>query len=118
MKEVKVCTGGGRLIFENIFRLCREAILNRAVKGRRLEYRARDILERASYLVIRSAGSHGPFDLVALSPLGVRLIQVKANHAGEAEIESLRMFSTHPSNASKELWLFRDGQSEPIVKVL
>lgn len=92
--------------------------LNRAGKGRRLEYRARDILERAGYLVVRSAGSHGPFDLVAISSLGVRLVQVKANHVGEAEMESLRDLRGCPPNSSREVWLFKDRQVEPIIKIL
>lgn len=34
--------------------------------GRRLEYKARDVLTEAGYFVVRSAGSKGPVDLVAL----------------------------------------------------
>lgn len=79
---------------------------------------AKDILERAGYLVVRSAGSHGLFDLVAISPLGVRLIQVKSNYVGPVEIESLQEFKDCPHNSTREIWLFRDGEVDPIIKVL
>lgn len=47
--------------------------------GRKLEYRLKKELEKQGYLVIRSAGSHSPFDLVALNPHTnkIRFIQVK-----------------------------------------
>jgi hypothetical protein len=38
----------------------------RYIKGRRLEYKVKKELEKNGYIVIRSAGSHSPFDLVAL----------------------------------------------------
>ena len=35
-------------------------------RGRALEYRVRDILVGLDYLVLRSAGSHSPVDLIAI----------------------------------------------------
>lgn len=51
--------------------------------GRRMEYLFKQELENWGYLVIRSAGSHGPFDLIAVDHADlfhhpVRLIQVKS----------------------------------------
>lgn len=37
------------------------------VRGRAFEYRAKKYLEKKGYLVIRSAGSKSPFDLVGIS---------------------------------------------------
>lgn len=49
-------------------------------KGRSYEYYIKYNLERAGFYVIRSAGSHGPFDLIALDKNGnVYGIQVKKN---------------------------------------
>ena len=45
--------------------------------GTKYEYRAKKELEKEGYLVIRSAGSHSPFDLVALGALEVNFIQIK-----------------------------------------
>lgn len=53
--------------------------------GRRFEYRIKNHLERIGYYVIRSAGSKGIADLVAIIPVGnhskVFLIQVKTGNA-------------------------------------
>jgi len=48
------------------------------IKGRRLEYKVRDYFRNAGYLVIRSAKSGSPFDLVAISQEEILLIQVKS----------------------------------------
>lgn len=55
--------------------------MSRYTQGRRLEYKARDLLEGFGYLVVRAAGSKGPVDLVALCPHGSMpmLVQVKKN---------------------------------------
>lgn len=47
-------------------------------RGRAYEYKAKQELEREGYTVIRSAGSHGPYDLIAFKgPQPVRCIQIK-----------------------------------------
>ena len=46
-------------------------------RGYLAERRAAKVLERAGYVVARTAGSHSPFDVVAVNANGVRLIQVK-----------------------------------------
>ncbi len=52
--------------------------MNRYRRGYRIELRVRDLLRKEGYLVLRSAGSKGPADLVAIGKNGeVRLIQVK-----------------------------------------
>lgn len=46
-------------------------------RGYLIERRACKLLEQAGYVVARTAGSHSPFDVVAVNANGVRLIQVK-----------------------------------------
>ena len=41
--------------------------MTRYQSGRELEYRVRDLLSEAGYFVVRSAGSRGPVDLIALA---------------------------------------------------
>ncbi len=45
--------------------------------GTRLEYIARDKLKSAGFIVVRSAGSKGPLDLVAWKEDDLRFIQCK-----------------------------------------
>lgn len=50
----------------------------RYIAGRAAEYEARDILHQAGYDVIRAAGSHGLFDLIAWkNRVDILIIQVK-----------------------------------------
>lgn len=56
-------------------------------KGRAFEYEIAAILEREGYEVMRSAGSHGPFDLVAVKRNGrnvreIGLLQLKISEKG------------------------------------
>lgn len=48
-------------------------------KGARREYAIKSKLEKKGYFVMRSAGSHGPADLIAIHPMKnkVKLIQSK-----------------------------------------
>lgn len=47
--------------------------------GKRFEYRARDVLRKRGYWVLRSPGSRGPVDLVAIKKGEVLLVQCKLN---------------------------------------
>jgi hypothetical protein len=51
--------------------------MSRYVAGRKVEYKVRKLLEKSGHYVIRSAGSKGIWDLVALNGVGIKLIQVK-----------------------------------------
>ena len=42
-------------------------------KGRAKEYYQKDKLEKGGNLVIRSAGSHSPFDLIAIDRQGLKI---------------------------------------------
>jgi hypothetical protein len=89
-------------------------------KGNRLEQKTIAKLSAAGYLCIRSAGSLGLFDVVAINPLGIRCIQVKANDwPRPEEREGLRMAAMGlPPNAQIECWRWNDGAREPIIKRL
>ena len=52
--------------------------VNRYRAGRRVEYLAIEELREAGLQAVRTAGSHGPFDVMAWSGLILWLIQVKA----------------------------------------
>ena len=89
-------------------------------KGTRLERKTILMLKAAGYTCIRSAASMGPFDILAINPLGIRCIQVKANDwPRPEEREGLRMAALGlPSNARIECWRWNDGAREPIIKRL
>ena len=91
-------------------------------RGVIIERRAQAELEALGYLVIRSAGSKGPVDLVAI-PTGtlvalgdseIRVIQCKrtsgrvgsGSRAALRELAMLRL----PANTSAELWQWCDGR--------
>jgi hypothetical protein len=72
--------------------------------GRRLEYLARDVLVSWGYVVIRSAGSKGAADLVAIGAADVRLIQVKKSSADVSTgVKALRAVSV-PAGVCREVW--------------
>ena len=88
-------------------------------KGVRAEYRTMAVLEKAGYYPRRTAGSHGVYDVVAISPTSVRIINVKTGgaKASPLERESLRQMKV-PSKVSKELWRWPDRSREPLIEVL
>lgn len=60
--------------------------MTRYAKGRRAEWKTRDLLARQGYTVVRAAGSKGAFDLIAWSRTLALLVQVKAGRPpGPAE---------------------------------
>ncbi len=86
-------------------------------RGRSREYRVIKSLQDEGYTCIRAAGSKGMFDIVAVGPKGIRLIQVKLNKGPTSgERSALAEFRNHPANAVKEVWMFTDGSREPVVQ--
>ena len=87
-------------------------------KGRRGEHRARAALEAAGFTVVRAAGSKGLADLVAWDAQSIRFISVKSGqtYASAIEREQLELM-LRPSNASVEIWTFRDRRA-PIIERL
>lgn len=93
-------------------------------RGASAEYRAIEHLEGVGYFCVRSAGSHGPVDLVAIGPTGIRLIQVKRVKEGflseterETAREALHALPLLPG-VSRELWVWRDGDGWIIQEVV
>ena len=89
-------------------------------RGYAAELRAKRILERLGYTVIRAAGSHGLFDVCGLRRDGIVLVQVRRgaarlSSAERAEFRSVR--ASLPSNARCEYWRFV-GRQKPIVEIL
>jgi hypothetical protein len=84
-------------------------------KGRYYENRVRKELEADGYYTIRSAGSHGLWDVIAIRQDRIRLIQVKAGDPPRKE-ERMRMaeFNKHPKIATKEIWRFVGGTKKEI----
>lgn len=92
-------------------------------RGYLAERRAAKVLERAGYVVARTAGSHSPFDVVAVNPNGVRLIQVKRVKEGgiaatlEAAREEIRQVPK-VQGVSREVWIWFDGEGWVVQEVV
>ena len=89
-------------------------------KGNRLERRARDILRQSGYLVAKTGGSLGLFDLIAENRNGIRHVQVKANRLPRP-VEREDMVAIRPqlpANSTIEVWVFYNGQREPRIELL
>ena len=94
------------------------ARINTAAKGRRLEHKTIKLLESAGYRCTRAAASKGVWDIVAIGPNCIRLIQVKANKApGPLEREEMQEFQV-PQGVTREYWVWKDREREPIIKIL
>jgi Holliday junction resolvase len=84
--------------------------MNRYQVGRDAEIRARKILESWGYTVIRSAGSKGPFDLVAFNDRIFFLVQVKSCQVGKIpSFEKVKRDLAKipvPPNCEKHVWVW------------
>ncbi|MGO0122220.1 hypothetical protein [Desulfothermobacter acidiphilus] len=82
-------------------------------RGYLAELKAKEELEGQGYLVLRTAGSKGPFDLVALNREEVRLVQVKrckdGNGIRPGDLRALKALPV-PPDATVELWIWRDRE--------
>ena len=92
--------------------------MNAKAKGTRNEHRSIRLLEAAGYRCCRSAASLGAWDVVAIGPVDVVLVQVKSNAwPGSVEMETLRGFTT-PGNCHRLVHRWRDRQHLPDVREL
>ena len=93
--------------------------MDRKAKGSRAERRAIRILEAAGYVCTKAGGSLGLFDVVAIGPVDVRLLQVKAGQARLSGVEREAIVALRvPPNASREYWRFPDRARTPLIEVL
>jgi Holliday junction resolvase hjc len=81
------------------------------------ERRARKLLEDRGYYVLKSGGSFGIFDLIAVSvdsPVAL-CIQVKSNRPpGRSEMDKIKAFLV-PDYCRKQVWILKDRCSDPTV---
>jgi Holliday junction resolvase len=91
--------------------------VNHKKKGSAGEYRAMRMLEALGFYCLRSAGSHGPIDVLAFDAVSIRAIQVKTgDHAAcsPAEREALKLLPL-PACASREVWVFKNYARQPLI---
>lgn len=88
-------------------------------KGNRNEKRAQTALEKRGFLVERPRRSKwkrvdfwGLYDLIALSPTEMLLVQVKSNRCPKKVREAIRDFPCPPF-VQKQIWVYKDRQKEP-----
>jgi len=77
-------------------------------KGRKGEYEVINKLREKGYIAVRTAGSHGPFDVIAIKNNTILLIQVKTGKGPVPknigrEIASLK--TKNNMKVYKELWI-------------
>ena len=89
--------------------------MNPKRKGTRNEHRSIKLLESLGYHCIRSAGSLGPFDVVAYNDIGCIFIQCKSNSfPSSIEMEQLKL-EPIPPNSVKLVHRWNDRKSTPSV---
>lgn len=89
-------------------------------RGRSKEYAACKALRDDGYCAQRTAGSHGVFDITAVSATTIKLVQVKYTDSGywqDGNVELLKQLPVPPST-NKEIWVYRKGISQPTIHVL
>jgi Holliday junction resolvase len=93
--------------------------MNSKAKGSRAERRAMRILEAAGYVCTRAGASLGLFDVIAVGPSDVRLVQVKAGtkYLSGEEREQIVALAV-PAMVSKEAWRFPDRCRAPLIERL
>lgn len=90
--------------------------MNSKRKGNRNEYRTMRMLEALGYACCRSAASLGVWDIIAIGPTDIVLVQVKSNAwPGSVEMEQLTLFKA-PPNCRKLVHRWRDRQRTPDVR--
>ena len=74
-----------------------------------MERKAKAELEEKGYLVVRSAGSKGPADLVAIKIRQIQVKKVEKPQAWTAELDRLRKALPSAPGMSRELWVWNAG---------
>jgi Holliday junction resolvase len=88
--------------------------MTRYAVGRRFEWRVRRYYEKLGYFVVRSAGSKGPVDLVALGGYRPLIIQCKVRNPRKQvallEKEATKLRTLANSIGAKAVWAIRKGR--------
>ena len=75
-------------------------------------------MEAAGYWCLRTAGSHGPVDVIATSRHHTIYIQCKVDCSpNPVEVETLEELPV-PQSATKVFHLWRTGNRNPIIKTV
>lgn len=85
-------------------------------KGRRYEYKARKLLEQEGFEVVRSAASKGKWDLVAIKPGCVRLIQIKKGKPTSRVLKNYMPLMTDIAVVIREIWFYQEGKGFTSVR--
>ena len=87
--------------------------MNKYNKGRRYEYEVKNHLEEMGALVLRTAGSHSPIDLIAIWDNKIWAIQCKSikkiNSKTKQECKEFHNLSLHPV-IEKFFYVNEDGK--------
>jgi hypothetical protein len=98
--------------------------VNTRNKGRRNELKAKELLERLGYAVAltpmpqkfnKEQDFFGLFDIIAIGPGGVRLVQVKTNRKPSRTYAAGLAAFRCPASVRKEIWIYKDRQKDPII---
>jgi len=92
--------------------------INAKQKGIRRERQCRELLEEDGFLVTKSGGSLGIFDVIAIDPIEIKCIQIKSNRRPpKKEMQVLEHCAELLKNVSVELWIFKDYDGWIIEKL-
>lgn len=94
--------------------------MNHKRKGAVAEHKTMRLLEATGYACTRAAASLGMFDVIAIGPTDIRLVQCKSGlkpYLPPAEREAIQLFQV-PPNVRKELWLWKTFARHPLIEVL
>ncbi len=92
--------------------------MNTKRKGTAREHKTMRRLEAEGYRCTRAAASLGEWDIIAIGPNDVRLIQVKSNRwPGSEERKRMKQFAV-PRGVIKEIWRWDDYSRQPSVEVV
>lgn len=92
------------------------SIKNAKAKGTLREHKSIRLLEALGYSCCRAAASLGVWDIIAIGPTDIVLVQVKSNRwPGSVEMEQLTMFRA-PPNARKLVHRWDDHARQPRVR--
>lgn len=83
-------------------------------KGRTKEYKTIELFEHVGFKCVRAAGSHGPFDIIAMTEKIEFLVQVKSNEKPSAiEIDEMRAWPAADGRV-KCYCVWKDYEKYPI----
>ena len=89
--------------------------------GRRFEYAVMDAMRSEAYKVLRTAGSHGEFDIVAYKPNSTIFIQCKVVETEASRDRLARAWRSAPPNPpaevtfTQQLWIKVKGSTAHTV---